>query len=116
MSAPTLPELLDVSQPAPGHVLLRLRLPPDLHYFCGHFPEAPILPAVVQIDWAIHYAVQHFGLNGAFRGMDRLKFRRVLQPLDEPQLELKHDAEAGVLDFSYSTGHGQHSSGQLWLR
>jgi hypothetical protein len=48
--------------------------------------------------------------------MDGLKFRRVLQPLEEPVLELLHNAEKGTLEFSYSTATGRHSSGQLWLR
>ena len=116
MSERTLPELLQVERDASRKARLRLRLPPDLYYFRGHFPSAPILPAVVQIDWAVHYAMELFGLDGTFRGMDRLKFRRILEPLDEPELALEHDPEAGVLAFSYTTKTGPHSSGQLWLR
>jgi 3-hydroxymyristoyl/3-hydroxydecanoyl-(acyl carrier protein) dehydratase len=116
MTEAVLPELLEVERKSPQRALLRLRLPENLLYFRGHFPAAGILPAVVQIDWAIHYAVELFGLDGTFRGMDGLKFRRVLQPLEEPVLELSHDAEKGTLEFSYSTATGRHSSGQLWLR
>ena len=115
MKGPMLPELLGVERTAELQARLRLRLPPDLHYFRGHFPEAAVLPAVVQIDWAIHYAMELFGLDGSFRGMDRLKFRRILQPLDEPVLELGHNPQKNVLEFSYTTLSGQHSSGQLWL-
>lgn len=116
MSEPTLPELLGIERKGPRQAGLRFRLPEDLLYFRGHFPGGAILPAVVQIDWAIHYAVELFELDGTFRGMDRLKFRRVLEPLDEPQLELEHDPKGGVLQFSYTTAAGRHSSGQLWLR
>jgi len=116
MSEPTLPELLGIERKGPLQAELRLRLPEALLYFRGHFPGGAILPAVVQIDWAIHYAVELFGLDGTFRGMDRLKFRRVLEPLEEPRLVLEHDPTDGVLEFSYSTAAGRHSSGQLWLR
>lgn len=116
MNEPTLPELLGVERKAERQAELRLRLPEALLYFRGHFPGGAILPAVVQIDWAVHYAVELFGLDGTFRGMDRLKFRRVLEPLDEPRLELEYDASTGVLEFSYTTTAGRHSSGQLWVR
>jgi 3-hydroxymyristoyl/3-hydroxydecanoyl-(acyl carrier protein) dehydratase len=111
----TLPELLGVQHHTPREVRVRLRLPAELSYFQGHFPAAAILPAVVQIDWAMRYSRELLGLAGNFRGMDRLKFSRVLMPRDEPELRLELQPEKQRVEFSYSTSRGRHSSGQLWI-
>src|SRR5690606_9799268 len=37
---------------------LELGVPVDLAHFSGHFPQTPVLPGVVQIDWAISLARQ----------------------------------------------------------
>ena len=34
-------------------VSLALTIAADLDYFRGHFPNAPILAGVVQLDWAV---------------------------------------------------------------
>jgi 3-hydroxymyristoyl/3-hydroxydecanoyl-(acyl carrier protein) dehydratase len=110
-----LPELLGVQRDTPRRVRLELRLSRELLYFEGHFPGAAILPAVVQIDWAMHYAREHLALLGTFTGMDRLKFSRVLLPQDEPELRLEYQPEKRRLEFSYVTELGRHSSGQLCI-
>lgn len=114
MSA-TLPELLELERDGELKARLKLRLPKDLLYFEGHFPEVAILPAVAQIDWALHYAVELFGVEIAFRGMDRLKFRQVLLPEDEPELRLELGSNRSELEFSYTTARGRHSSGHLLI-
>jgi 3-hydroxymyristoyl/3-hydroxydecanoyl-(acyl carrier protein) dehydratase len=38
----------------------RLRVPPTLEHFRGHFPGFPILPGVVQLDWAVRFGRLHF--------------------------------------------------------
>ena|SRR6185369_4497605 len=107
-----LPELLktDAGQ---AQATLHLRLPEGLHYFQGHFPGAPILPGVVQIDWAQHYAMECFRVSGRFAGMEAVKFQQVLQPGDEVTLSLDYNAERGRLKFQYSSARGRHSSGVL---
>ena len=110
-----LPEVLEVRREAPHKLKLHLRLAPELEQFQGHFPEVAILPAVAQIDWALTFAAQHFGVEVNFRGMDRLKFRQVLLPREEPVLALELSSERNVLEFSYTTARGRHSSGQLLI-
>jgi 3-hydroxymyristoyl/3-hydroxydecanoyl-(acyl carrier protein) dehydratase len=112
MSA-TLPELLSTSKDATGKALLRLKLPLGLLYFQGHFPESPILPGVVQIDWALRLGRELFPLQGEFQGMEALKFQQVLQPGDEVDLELEFKEPRNALAFRFSSPRGRHSSGLL---
>ncbi|WNH48647.1 AMP-binding protein [Stenotrophomonas aracearum] len=93
--------------------LLVLPLEPDLVAFDGHFPQAKILPGVVQLDWAIHYAREVFAMPPRFERMDALKFQHVARPGDRLQLTLGWDAVKSVLSFRYVSDHGVHASGRV---
>ncbi len=94
-------------------VLLELTVPADLLYFNGHFDGAPILPGVVQLDWAISYGCQYFPLAPYFLGMLGLKFQRVILPGAVVQLELLHDAQKSSLAFRMMSAAGPHASGRI---
>lgn len=111
--SPTKPVLLGVERPADGQLQLRFSLPPDLFYFQGHFPEAPILPGVAQIDWAVACAKEYLPLKGDFAGLKALKFQLPLLPGAEFQLELDHKPEKNSAAFRFLSAKGRHSSGTL---
>ena len=113
---PRLPELMALKRENAAHVDLALRLPRDLFYFKGHFLNAPILPGVVQVDWAVHYGKELLGVGGEFRKIEALKFQRVLQPGDEMELRLHFDTGNGMLKFEYHSARGRHSSGAICFR
>lgn len=98
-----------------GRVLLEITAPARLLYFDGHFDVAPILPGVVQVEWAIHYGRQYFPLPPQFKGLNQLKFQQVISPEKPVHLELAYDAAKHSLRFSYSSTMGQHSSGRIML-
>ncbi|MGH8855141.1 MAG: AMP-binding enzyme, partial [Telluria sp.] len=104
---------LRVLEQAPARVLLELTVPEDLLYFDGHFSVAPVLPGVVQVDWAIHYGRHYLGLTGSFGGINALKFQQMIRPLQPVQLELVHDAAKGQLNFRYFSDAGAHASGRI---
>jgi acyl-CoA synthetase (AMP-forming)/AMP-acid ligase II/3-hydroxymyristoyl/3-hydroxydecanoyl-(acyl carrier protein) dehydratase len=92
---------------------LHLPLEADLIAFDGHFPQAKILPGVVQLDWAIHYGREVFAMPPRFARMDALKFQHVARPGDVLQLTLGWDAEKSVMSFRYVSDHGVHASGRV---
>ena len=92
---------------------LHLRLPEDLIYFDGHFEGAPILAGVVQIDWAIGFAMDNFSIPSGFRRIEALKFYKVLMAGDAPRLKLNYDRETARLNFEYGIGDTKHSSGRI---
>ena len=106
------PEILDCRTER-GKAWVTLNLQPELFYFVGHFDEAPILPGVVQIDWALALARQHFNLEGAFHRIEALKFFRVLPAGVQVTLALEFDAAKKRLEFNYSSAGATHSAGRI---
>lgn len=92
---------------------LALVVPAGHPCFAGHFPGRPILPGVVQIDWAIRLAELNLGGCAPFYGLGPVKFMRVIGPGAELALELRRDAERGSLSFSYAEGDTTCSSGRV---
>lgn len=92
---------------------LALHVPPDLAYFQGHFPQAPVLPGAVQIAWALAFAAQRFGTPQRCKVMEALKFQRLLRPGDRVDLTLRYDTSRHKLHFAYRRGDTAYSSGRL---
>lgn len=109
-----LPELLDQHRNGDDH-LLRLHVPCDLAHFSGHFPKAPVLPGVVQVQWALHMARQILPFPTRFAGMEVLKFQQLIRPGDTLQLTLRFDAERGKLYFAFNNAGAPCSSGRILL-
>ncbi|WP_025110238.1 acyl-CoA synthetase family protein [Pseudomonas sp. H1h] len=111
---PKTPEVLEQVE-TDGEWSLQLSVPPDLAYFSGHFPKAPVLPGVVQVEWALNLGRQLLNLSGAFAGMEVLKFQQLVRPGDEIQLHLRFDSERSKLYFAYRNDTATCSSGRILL-
>jgi acyl-coenzyme A synthetase/AMP-(fatty) acid ligase/3-hydroxymyristoyl/3-hydroxydecanoyl-(acyl carrier protein) dehydratase len=93
-----------------------LRVPPSLVHFDGHFPGVPILPGVVQLDWAIRLASEHVpGVDG-LASIDRLKFTAPVRPGALLALTLAHDAPRRRVQFAYRLGERDCASGVIVYR
>jgi acyl-coenzyme A synthetase/AMP-(fatty) acid ligase len=108
------PEILRQEQ-IEGEWHLDLSVPPDLAYFSGHFPTAPVLPGVVQVDWALAIGQRLLDLPPKFAGMEVLKFQQLVRPGDRISLSLRFDAERGKLYFAFRNGDAPCSSGRILL-
>ncbi|MCU7279063.1 acyl-CoA synthetase family protein [Pseudomonas peradeniyensis] len=108
------PEVLGQTQQG-EELHLRLAIPLDLACFPGHFPQTPVLPGVVQIDWAIALAASRLQLAQRFAGMEVLKFQQLVRPGDELLLTLRFDATRGKLYFAYTCAGQPCSSGRIVL-
>ncbi|VXC60785.1 AMP-binding protein [Pseudomonas sp. 9AZ] len=99
-----------------GEWQLELVVPLDLAHFSGHFPKTPVLPGVVQVDWAQQLARQLIkDLPPRFSGMEVLKFQQLVRPGDRLQLSLRFDAARGKLYFAFRNGEAACSSGRILL-
>lgn len=114
--APRLPEIVDVHETAPDTMTLEIRIPVDLFWFRGHFPGRPILPGVVQLDWAVHFARRHLGLDLPSAREFQTKFKAVIEAGDTLTLTLRHDTAKGRLAFAYRRNEAECSTGTIYLR
>ncbi|HEX8954801.1 MAG TPA: AMP-binding protein [Burkholderiaceae bacterium] len=94
------------------HARFEAEVPEDLLYFDGHFPGTPVLPGVVQLDWAMNLGRKTFALPPYFHGINALKFQHMIQPGARITLELTHDPQKQTLQFRYVSASGQHASGR----
>ncbi|MHC8297518.1 AMP-binding protein [Pseudomonas sp. LB3P58] len=111
---PRAPEVLDQVE-VDGEWSLQLTVPPDLAYFSGHFPRAPVLPGVVQVEWALTLGQQLMDLPAKFAGMEVLKFQQLVRPGDVVQLHLRFDPTRSKLYFTYRNETATCSSGRILL-
>jgi 3-hydroxymyristoyl/3-hydroxydecanoyl-(acyl carrier protein) dehydratase len=96
------PEITVLNAISPDEVRLVLHIPVQLTHFEGHFPELPILPGVVQVDWAVTYARKHLPLTGEFIALENLKFQGIVLPAANIALHLSWNAAAKKLNFRYT--------------
>ena len=90
-----------------------LDIAPQLRVFDGHFPGAPVLPGVVQLDWALQFGRQAFALPPRFLRVEQLKFSQPVLPPLQLELSLEWNDSARQLNFRFSSQLGLHSSGRL---
>jgi len=99
-----------------GYWHLQLAVPPDLSYFSGHFPQAPVVPGVVQVDWVLHLARTYIvDLPSTFAGMETLKFQQLIRPGDRLDLTFYFDNSKSKLYFSFKNKEKPCSSGRIML-
>lgn len=108
------PEIL-ASETLNEGIILTLRIPDTLSYFIGHFDRIPIVPGVVQIQWAVHYAKQYLGLDKVFSHMEAVKFKELLLSGQPLRLGLHYCPETGKLIFRYHSETAEYSSGRLYF-
>lgn len=97
----------------PAEARAELDIQADLRVFDGHFPVAPVLPGVAQLDWAVSFGRECFPINGDFLRVETLKFQRPVRPGDRITLALTWRAAASTLVFAYRSGEQMHSSGRI---
>ena len=83
----------------------------DLYWFRGHFPGNPILPGVVQVDWAMHFGAELGYVPQEFAGLARVKFKSIVRPPARLHLELT--SRSSGLGFTFTSGETLHSAGTI---
>jgi len=81
-----------------GYVLKNLKLsdskeitadisvPPDSHWFSGHFPDEPILPGIAQLGIVFDAINQSGDQNFIVSSISRVRFKQIIRPNDHLRL------------------------------
>lgn len=111
----TSPEILS-EQHHQDEVILSINIPANLDYFKGHFPDAPVLAGVVQLNWAIEFAQQKLSLaQSDVENVEVLKFKHLTVPEQKLTLTLIKK-NSHKFTFNYSSNKGVHASGRVVLK
>ena len=105
-----LPEIDSVAADATT-ATYEIRVPAALEHFRGHFPGFPILPGIVQLDWAVQLGRRHFQGLGDSTAVDNFKCQALVFPEARLTLELRRD-DTG-LHFRYFDAQRTYSSGKI---
>jgi len=115
----TAPHILAVQKndaDAGNEVQLTLLVRRELRWFEGHFPQAKLLPGVIQTAWVVEFARQYFSIDSQFHSMSNMKFMRFIMPDSQVILWLRYAADKGELSFEYRDGKKICASGRVGFR
>jgi len=107
--------VLETHVEPPCHARLVLFVPPDLGCLRGHFPGLPIVPGAMQLGWVLAFAAELLGSPPVLRGLQSVKFQRLVQPGQTLRLTIQLDPGREALQFEYESAAGRHSSGRVLL-
>ncbi|WP_299584908.1 AMP-binding protein [uncultured Microbulbifer sp.] len=88
----------------------------DLPCLTGHFDASPVVPGVVQLDWAMHFGRPLLKAGSAFSHMEVIKFKQLMMPGDSVILALEFNQEKNRLTYSFRSVNDsgiEYSSGRL---
>lgn len=103
------------SDEAAGEYRFGGRVPLDLVYFGGHFAAFPLVPGVVEVQWAMDLAARFAWGRGAVTQIENLKYQQFVRPHDEIVLQLRWDAAKRKIHFSLHQGERACASGRVAL-
>ena len=106
-----LPEFTIIEQEQ-NRLLISIPLDEHARAFAGHFPQHPILPGVVQLDWVMQLSHQFFGITEPAAKDFQVKFTDMVG-IGNVLLHIEH--EANRLSFTYSKEDKTASSGKIKL-
>jgi 3-hydroxyacyl-[acyl-carrier-protein] dehydratase len=93
-----------------GRVVARKRVREDEWYLAGHFPGRPVMPGVLIVEAmaqtgavAVLSEKENQGRIAFFAGIDAVRFKRVVKPGDELELECELEHVRGPIGRGRAT-------------
>ena len=101
----------EVVELEPGErVVARKKVRPDEWYFKGHFPGRPVMPGVLIVEAmaqagavAVLSEEENRGKIAFFGGIDDVRFKRIVEPGDELELECRLERVRGPIGKGKAT-------------
>ena len=96
-----------------GAWVFRIRVPEDSPYFAGHFPGAPVLPAVAHFAFAAQLLGRMLGKTAVLARVSRVRFRSPVGPGDELDVRVVRASAGDSYRFTATRGDALVSDGSL---
>ena len=90
-------------------------VPLDLAWFGGHFATFPLVPGVIEVQWAMDLAASLGWANGSIKQIENLKYQHFVRPNDTVDLTLRYDEAKRKIHFSITQGDTACASGRVAL-
>jgi acyl-coenzyme A synthetase/AMP-(fatty) acid ligase/3-hydroxymyristoyl/3-hydroxydecanoyl-(acyl carrier protein) dehydratase len=90
------------------------RVPLDLVCFSGHFPREPVVPGVLQLDWAMEMVAQHLGHIPRATEIESLKLTSPLRPGQRFRIRIRITSDA-IVEFKVWSKEATYSTGRVRL-
>jgi acyl-coenzyme A synthetase/AMP-(fatty) acid ligase len=113
-SQPTEPVLLAKEFIHTGYVL-HCKVPENLYYLTGHFPQVPVVPGVCQLRWVIKSLETYSGSPLHITAMEAVKFHHMLFPGQVFFLEMKFDRQGSKWVYRIFSEEQTFASGRLLM-
>ncbi|MGE3538572.1 MAG: AMP-binding protein [Candidatus Tectimicrobiota bacterium] len=111
-SYPTEPVLV-AREPTDAGYLLHYTVPENLYYLTGHFPQVPVVPGVCQLSWVIKSIETCCERPLQVRGLEAIKFHRMLFPGQTFALDLRFDQNNSKWVYRIFSEDQTFASGRL---
>jgi 3-hydroxymyristoyl/3-hydroxydecanoyl-(acyl carrier protein) dehydratase len=72
--------LLGLQLIAPDDFLAHVVVNSDSPWFCGHFPDNPILPGIAQLNMVVEVIAKSRNENLYIKRLSRVKFKKLVRP------------------------------------
>jgi acyl-CoA synthetase (AMP-forming)/AMP-acid ligase II/3-hydroxymyristoyl/3-hydroxydecanoyl-(acyl carrier protein) dehydratase len=109
---PTEPVLLAQEITDTGY-MLHCKIPENLSYLVGHFPQVPVVPGVCQLRWVIKSIETYSGSPLHIMAMEAVKFHHMLFPGQAFCLELKFERKTNKWVYRLFSEEQTFASGRL---
>ena len=75
-------ELIRIEKSDSNHISAEIQVPPESPWFCGHFPEEPILPGIAQLVMVFD-AIRRLKCQALkISTVSRVRFKQIIRPGD----------------------------------
>lgn len=101
-----------------GQITGTLLFGADFPAFEGHFPEQPVLPAIVQLAAVRILAAKHLGKQLVPTSIDRAKFKTMIGPEEQVTITIHLDQSDNdvTISFSIATDKGKAATGTIFCK
>jgi len=87
-------------------------VPQDLSCFSGHFPDFPVVPAVLQLDWAMQLAAELLEASPEIEEIELLKILAPLKPGARIRIHVRRVGDVRI-EFNIRSEASEHARGRV---